>query len=57
MTFWSIVGQARRQTAGRMGPSTMERSNFLGLDWGPAIREYESEGSLLRQTRALLSGE
>src|SRR6476619_1142145 len=26
MTFWSIVGQARRQTAGTMGPSTIVRS-------------------------------
>jgi hypothetical protein len=31
MMFWSIVGQAMRQTTGPMGPSTIERSNFLGL--------------------------
>jgi hypothetical protein len=24
--FWSIVGQASRQTAGPIGPSTMDRS-------------------------------
>src|SRR5580700_4901632 len=28
MTFWSIVGHARRHTAGPIGPSTIERSNF-----------------------------
>jgi hypothetical protein len=31
MTFWSMVGQAIRQTAREMGPSTIDRSNFLGL--------------------------
>jgi hypothetical protein len=31
MTFCSIVGHAIRQTAGPMGPSMIERSNFLGL--------------------------
>src|SRR5687768_15527495 len=36
ITFCSIVGHARRHTAGRMGPSTMDRSNFQG-DEGPDI--------------------
>jgi hypothetical protein len=31
MMFWSIVGHAIRQTTGPIGPSTIERSNFLGL--------------------------
>ena len=31
MMFWSIVGHAMRQTTGPMGPSTIERSNFLDL--------------------------
>src|SRR4026209_2223608 len=31
--FWSIVGQARRQTAGAMGPLTIDRSNLpLGVE-------------------------
>ena len=39
MTFCSIVGHARRQTAGPMGPSTIERSNFCDfLGGGPGIR-------------------
>src|SRR5579862_364533 len=28
ITFWSIVGQASRQTACPIGPSTIDRSNF-----------------------------
>src|SRR5687767_7528969 len=31
MMFCSIVGHAIFQTAGPMGPSTIDRSNFLGL--------------------------
>ena len=31
MTFCSIVGQAIRQTAAPMGPSTIERSNVRGF--------------------------
>ena len=38
MTFCSIVGHARRQTAGPMGPSTIERSNFWVFGSGPDIR-------------------
>jgi hypothetical protein len=29
--FWSIVGHASFHTAGPMGPSTIDRSNFLCL--------------------------
>src|SRR5688500_17561762 len=36
MMFCSIVGQASRQTAGPIGPSTMDRSNFLNLPPGSA---------------------
>src|SRR5512144_2398126 len=39
MMFWSIVGQARRHTAGPMGPSTIERSNcWTGFSAGADIR-------------------
>jgi hypothetical protein len=31
MMFWSIVGHASFHTAGPTGPSTIDRSNFLGL--------------------------
>src|SRR3970282_1148679 len=48
ITFCSIVGQARRQTAGRMGPSTIERSNVFRVDAGPAIRDRNPKRSLLR---------
>src|SRR6266487_603978 len=38
MTFCSIVGQARIQTARPMGPSTIERSNCCaGLSTGPLL--------------------
>jgi hypothetical protein len=49
MTFCSIVGHASFQTAGPMGPSTMDRSNFLdvppGSDTEPKVY-YRSCGKL-----------
>jgi len=32
--FWITEGQARRQTADAIGPSTMDRSNLDALDFG-----------------------
>src|SRR6185503_7374206 len=39
MMFCSIVGQASRQTAGPIRPSTIERSNFLNLPPGSATEK------------------
>src|SRR4029453_3148900 len=44
MTFCSIVGHARRQTAERRGPSVIERSNDFRGDEGPAIRDRIRKG-------------
>src|SRR5215467_3407070 len=44
MMFWSIVGQASRQTAGPMGSSTRERSNgCAGFCGGAAMAGLDSE--------------
>src|SRR5438552_18691413 len=45
ITFWSIVGHARRQTAGPMGPSTIERSNrWTGFSAGSDIPGFTNPG-------------
>ena len=40
MMFCSIVGHASRQTAGPIGPSTIDRSNFLDL---PRVRPQKRQ--------------
>src|SRR5438105_6677378 len=45
ITFCSIVGHARRQTAGPMGPSTIERSNrWTGFSAGSDIPGFTNPG-------------
>src|SRR4030095_11524631 len=57
MTFWSIVGHARRQTAGPMGPSMRLRSNLaafgLGPTWVTAQLYPDSDVQFLSFFRAL----
>jgi hypothetical protein len=47
MMFCSIVGQASLNTAGPMGPSTIERSNFLDFDGGDATKD---QSTVIRQS-------
>ncbi len=46
MTFWSIVGQAIPHTAGRSGPSTMDRSNREGFRLGVSSAGTGSSGAV-----------
>src|SRR5688500_6283673 len=56
MTFCSIVGHARRQTAGRRGPSTIDRSNCfrgaagpgMGSERASLLRGFAAEGEVGR---------
>jgi hypothetical protein len=48
MMFCSIVGHASRQTAAPMGPSTIDRSNLLGLT--PAVDTVAEFTTGLRDT-------
>ena len=53
MTFCSIVGHASFQTAWPMGPSTMDRSNFLDRDPGS---DTETKVYYRRQGKAVRCG-